>query len=100
MTPQEKAVRQRLRGNQLGGLHFRRQQIIDGFVADFYCHAARVVVELDGLIHLRQADYDRDRDKALATHGLVVMRVTNDEIDLKLDQALRRIESMCRVRLL
>ena len=55
-TPQERAVWQRVRRNRLLGLHFRRQQIIDGFVADFYCHAAGVVIELDGLDHLRQAD--------------------------------------------
>src|SRR5437868_6953197 len=44
MTPAEKAVWQRLRRNQLGGLHFRRQQVLYGFIADFYCHAAGLVV--------------------------------------------------------
>jgi very-short-patch-repair endonuclease len=39
-TQAEDALWQCLRRNQLEGLHFRRQQIIDGFIADFYCHAA------------------------------------------------------------
>nr|WP_225894176.1 DUF559 domain-containing protein [Atlanticothrix silvestris] len=38
MTPAEKILWQHLRGNRLNGLHFRRQQIIDGFIVDFYCH--------------------------------------------------------------
>ena len=99
MTPQERTMWQRLRNNQLGGLHFRRQQIIDGFLADFYCHAASLVIELDGLVHMRQADYDRERDKAIAAHNLLVMRVTNDDIDLNLEPLLRRVAETCRARM-
>ena len=99
MTPQEKMVWQCLRANRLHGLHFRRQQIIDGFLADFYCHAARLVIELDGLIHLRQADYDLERDKAIAAHNLLVMRVTNAEIEQQLDLVLQRIAATCAARL-
>ena len=54
ITPSEAALWQALRANRLGGLHFRRQQIIDGFIADFYCHAAGLVVELDGSVHVRR----------------------------------------------
>jgi very-short-patch-repair endonuclease len=56
---------QHLRANQLNGLHFRRQQIIDGFIADFYCHVARLVIEVDGEIHQQQAEYDAERDRVL-----------------------------------
>ena len=55
MTPAEQAIWQRVRKNQLGGLHFRRQQVIRGFIADFYCHTAGLVVEVDGPIHDAQA---------------------------------------------
>ena len=41
MTEAEKRLWERLRGNRVDGVHFRRQQIIDGFIVDFYCHAAR-----------------------------------------------------------
>ncbi len=98
MTPQEKMMWEQLRGNRLNGLHFRRQQIIDGFLADFFCHAAGLVIELDGLIHLRQADYDRERDKAIAAHNLLVMRLTNDEIEQHLDQVLQRLATICETR--
>ena len=40
MTPAERRLWNQLRANRLGGWHFRRQQIIDGFIVDFYCHKA------------------------------------------------------------
>jgi very-short-patch-repair endonuclease len=51
MTGAEKLLWQSLRANRLNGWHFRRQQIIGGFIADFYCHAAALVIELNGGIH-------------------------------------------------
>ena len=50
MTPAEKILWHELRGNKLG-VHFRRQQIIEGFIVDFYCHQAGLVIELDGSVH-------------------------------------------------
>ena len=47
MTPAEKLLWQELRANKLG-VHFRRQQIIVGFIVDFYCHKAALVIEVDG----------------------------------------------------
>jgi very-short-patch-repair endonuclease len=51
MTPAESKLWQRLRAGRLEGFHFRRQQIIGGYIADFYCHAAGLVVEVDGIIY-------------------------------------------------
>ena len=48
MTPVEKILWQELRRSKLGS-HFRRQQVIAGFIVDFYCHSAGLVTELDGL---------------------------------------------------
>src|SRR5438270_611728 len=62
MTPAERSLWNCLRANRLGGLQFRRQQVIDGFIVDFYCHAAAVVVEADGPVHEQQAEYDAERD--------------------------------------
>ncbi len=50
MTRAEAMLWMRLRRNGLG-VDFRRQQIIDGFIADFYCHLAALVIEADGPIH-------------------------------------------------
>ena len=48
MTDSEKKLWQHLRANKLNGLHFRRQQIIDGFIVDFYCDKPQLVIEIDG----------------------------------------------------
>ena len=47
MTPAEKILWEELRANRLG-VHFRRQQVIAGFIVDFYCHKSALVVEVDG----------------------------------------------------
>jgi very-short-patch-repair endonuclease len=95
MTPAERILWQQLRRNQLNGLHFRRQQIIDGFIADFYCHAAGLVIELDGGIHQQQADYDAERDRVLTARGLHVMRFKNEEVLRDLQSVLARIQVAC-----
>ena len=96
MTPEEKILWQRLRANRLQDFHFRRQQIIDGFIVDFYCHAARLVIELDGPVHQQRADYDAERDRVLSARGLRVLRIANQEIVRDLDGVLARIVTACR----
>ncbi|WP_414755704.1 endonuclease domain-containing protein [Anabaena sp. CCY 9910] len=95
MTPAEKILWQHLRGNRLNGLHFRRQQIIDGFIADFYCHAARLVIEVDGKIHELQAEYDAERDKVLLARGLRLLRIKNEEVVQEIDRVLTLISQVC-----
>ncbi|MBU7587169.1 MAG: DUF559 domain-containing protein [Nostoc sp. TH1S01] len=95
MTPEEKILWQNLRSNHLNGLHFRRQQIIDGFIADFYCHAARLVIEVDGKIHEQQAEYDAERDKVLLARGLRLLRIKNEEVKQELDRVLMLISQAC-----
>ena len=91
MTPEERALWQHLRANRLNGLHFRRQQVIDGFIADFYCHAAGLVVEVDGEVHEESIHYDAGRDRILASRGLRILRVKNREIQENLPDVLNRI---------
>ena len=93
MTREEALLWQHLRGNRLGGLHFRRQQVIDGFIVDFYCHAAALVVEVDGPVHQNQREYDRERDAVLADRGLHLLRVTNEEVASDLARVLKCIAS-------
>jgi very-short-patch-repair endonuclease len=59
---------------------FRRQHNLSQYIADFYCHAARLVIELDGGIHkLRQVE-DADRDQWMQANGFTVLRFWNDEV--------------------
>ena len=91
MTPSEKRLWERLRANRLNGLAFRRQQVIGGFIADFYCRAARLVIECDGRVHAAQAEYDRERDRIIAAYNLRVLRFTNDQITHHLPTVLTHI---------
>lgn len=61
MTPAEKILWKGVKTNKLNGLHFRRQQIIHGYIADFYCHQHELIVEVDGGIHDQQKEYDAER---------------------------------------
>jgi len=88
MTITEAMLWQRLRRNGLG-VHFRSQQIIDGFIADFYCHAAALVVEVDGPIH--DPVYDAERDQVFGARGITVLRFKNEEIREKIGFVLSRI---------
>jgi very-short-patch-repair endonuclease len=98
MTPAEQKLWGALRGRRLAGLRFRRQQVIDGFVADFYCDAARIVVEVDGGIHAEQQGYDAARDEILAGRGLHVIRVTNDDVIERLPNVLDWIAAIAGAR--
>jgi very-short-patch-repair endonuclease len=95
MTHEEQVLWEHLRAHRLRGLQFRRQQIIDGFIVDFYCHSAGIVVEVDGPIHEQQAEYDAERDRVLSARGLRIVRVRNDEVRQDLATVLARIEAAC-----
>lgn len=90
MSPIERILWQRLRAHRLGGFHFRRQQIIAGYIADFYCHAAGLVVEVDGDSH-DNPSYDAIRDSAMARLGVKVIRFTNLEVFHQTDAVLEEI---------
>jgi very-short-patch-repair endonuclease len=91
MTREERILWQSLRGNRLKGFHFRRQKIIDGFIVDFYCHKADLVVEVDGPIHETQAEYDTQRDRILSKRGLRILRVENESVRKDLSGVLAHI---------
>lgn len=91
MTKMERLLWSHLRAHRFHGSHFRRQQVIGGYIADFYCDAAHLVVEVDGPIHRDQSEYDVERDRVIAAYGLTVIRVTNAEILDDLSSALTRI---------
>jgi len=96
MTVAEMALWQAVRANKLDGLHVRRQQVIDGFVADFDCHSAGLVTEVDGEIHNTQIEEDRHREYAFALRGLHVLRFTNERILNDLPTCLLEIGSAAK----
>src|SRR5512134_2954988 len=92
MTPAEKRLWQEVRAKKLG-VRFRRQQIIAGFIVDFYCHRAALVVEVDGDIHDLQQDEDARREKVLREMGLTIIRLRNEDVIKDLPSVLGRIKS-------
>jgi very-short-patch-repair endonuclease len=97
MTPAERALWNRVRNNQLG-VHFRRQQVIFGFIVDFYCDRARLVVEVDGGIHNdpEVAAHDAHRSEVLKSAGLRILRVSNEDVLEAMTSVLDRISRVLK----
>jgi very-short-patch-repair endonuclease len=91
MTSQEKILWNSLRRDALSALHFRRQQVVAGYIVDFYCASAKLAVEIDGIVHLGTADYDRTRDRALLDMGIRTVRVSDTEVERDLGGVLKKI---------
>ncbi len=97
MTPAEKILWQELRANKLG-VHFRRQQVIAGFIVDFYCHKAGLVIEVDGDIHDLQQEEDARREKVLREMGLRVVRFRNEEVMRDLSAVVGKVRELLEMR--
>lgn len=82
-TDAERALWRALRGRQLDGFRFRRQVPIGGYIADFACQQAKLIVELDGGQHAEQTQYDALRTAALQLLGYRVLRYWNDDALLR-----------------
>jgi len=81
-TKAEDKLWEALRGKRLNGLKFRRQHPLFNYVADFYCHEKKLVVELDGAVHTTEenAEHDKGRTFELTELGVTVIRFWNDEV--------------------
>lgn len=79
----------RVRDSQLGA-KFRRQHPLGPFIIDFYCHSARLVIEVDGPVHTSSLDADSARDEFFIEHGIRVIHFTNNQVESDLDSVLER----------
>lgn len=93
MTPQEETLWRCLRGGRLHGAKFRRQMWLAGFIADFACVEARLVVEADGSQHADHVEYDEARQAAFARQGWRTLRFWNNEITNDLEGVLTSIRA-------
>ena len=96
-TRAEDILWERLRGSRFHGAKFKRQVPFDRFVVDFYCHAAKLAIELDGRQHEWFSDYDAGRSQILERLGLHIARFTNDEVCADLESVLTRIREELRL---
>ncbi|HNX56687.1 MAG TPA: endonuclease domain-containing protein, partial [Prolixibacteraceae bacterium] len=100
MTQAEKVVWELLKEKKMVGLRFKAQHPIDIFIADFYCHALKLVIEIDGEIHKSkdQKEYDIGREAELEHWGIKVIRFTNEEVKKNIEHVKKEIEHECEVR--
>jgi very-short-patch-repair endonuclease len=81
-----------LRGRKLNGIKFRRQHPIGPFVADFCRAERRLIIELDGEVHVTQQERDAEREALLFQAGYSVIRFANDQVLHDLQVVLDSIE--------
>lgn len=93
MTDAEKLLWSRIRSKQLldkqnERLKFRRQVPIGHYIVDFYCHAHKLVIELDGSQHIENKEYDDIRTEFLSQQGIQVIRFWNNDVITNLEGVL------------
>ena len=99
MTHEEILLWEKLKKKQVLNLRFRRQHPINTYIADFYCHTAKLVVELDGKIHLKSKEYDKERTKIIEDFGIKVIRFTNEDVKRNIKNVVLEIEEILMKRL-
>ena len=89
-TEAEKLLWEELRGNKVNGLKFRRQHPVSLFIADFYCHKLKLVIEIDGEYHFTKEQIlkDKERTEILNSNGLEVIRFKNEEVIKNINSVL------------
>ena len=82
-TESEDVVWQMIRNRQIKNLKWRRQQVIDGFIADFYCAELNVVLEIDGSVHDKEEvkEYDAYRTSVFESKSIRIFRLKNEDCD-------------------
>lgn len=92
-TQAEKILWEKLRNNQLKGYKFRRQHPVSLYIADFYCHQLKLIIEVDGEYHntLEQIKKDDERTQVLRDNGMKIIRFTNYEIENNVDKVITEI---------
>jgi len=94
MTEAEQLLWNKLNHKQLNGYRFRRQHPINQFIVDFYCHRAKLVIELDGEIHLKEevAERDQGREAMIRNFGIEILRFRNQDVKENIDKVLLAIK--------
>ena len=93
MTETEKKLWEVLKSKKLSGYKFRRQHPIQKYILDFYCHEARLGIEIDGEVHNSKGQkfYDNDRSKILEEFGIKIIRFQNRDIIENIEEVKDRI---------
>jgi very-short-patch-repair endonuclease len=98
MTETEQLLWERLSKKKIKGYRFKAQHPISKFIVDFYCHKAKLVIEIDGSIHNEEDLKERDEGRAveLEEFGLKVIRFKNEEIIINIEHFISKIKDHLR----
>jgi very-short-patch-repair endonuclease len=97
MTLAEKRLWERLKENKLY-FRFKPQHPVNIYIADFYCHQLKLVIEIDGKIHDFQREMDQGRSDELEMLGITILRFTNEEVFEDLEKVVSEIKN-CTLKL-
>jgi very-short-patch-repair endonuclease len=96
MTDAERVLWRELRAHRFEGFKFKRQEPLGPYVVDFICHAARLVVEIDGGQHADQGAADLERTHWLESQGFRVLRFWNNDVFANIEGVMRALEKELR----
>jgi very-short-patch-repair endonuclease len=99
MTDAETRLWQKLRGRRFRGYKFRRQMPIEGYIADFACVEAKLIIEVDGGQHGIKVETDDTRSATIATAGYLVIRFWNSEVLTNTEGVLDEIAIQLALRI-
>lgn len=91
MTMAESLLWDELRNKKIG-FKFRRQHSIGIYIIDFYCVEKKLIIEIDGKIHLKNYFYDKERDNYLISLGASIIRIKNEEIECDISDVVNKIK--------
>jgi imidazole glycerol-phosphate synthase subunit HisF len=94
-THEELLLWQYLKANKMG-VRFKRQHPISMYIADFYCHELKIIIEVDGSVHnlkeVKESDAVREDD--IKSLGIKVIRFTNAEIRNDVEDVIKKLENI------
>ena len=81
------------------GVRVRRQEVVLGFIADFYCPKAKLIIEIDGSSHAKKTLEDAQRDAIFKQYGFSTLRIPNERVLEDLPRVLSAVGNLIRQRM-
>jgi very-short-patch-repair endonuclease len=91
MTEAESILWSRINKKQVSGFRFRNQHPVGRYIADFYCHELKLIIEIDGGIHSKRKIYDENRDAYFEGGGYTTLRFTNEQVKHDIESVIDQI---------
>lgn len=100
MTKAESKLWEYLKGKRILNLRFRAQHPLDNFIADFYCHPLKLVIEIDGNTpkSKEQGEYDITEEADLIQWKIKIVRFKNEDIENNIEQVIEEVKKVCALR--